>query len=240
MVAELEASGFDALTVFPRLRLESFWEKVAMPQLATLFFSTVPAWLSNRTRLPLLGVGGGPGNLVSRVAYDRAGAHDSVRDAVVDDVGLMRNVRAAGGRTIVVRSGELVSLRMYSSLREIVDGFTKNAYAALGSSLFASAFALVMLLVVHLMPYVWLTQWLINGATFQPVAAALGAAIVPLMVVTRLLLFASLQYDLRFALFAHPLMALVWGFIIARSTWLAGIRKRIVWRGREYDSRNTR
>ena len=105
-----------------------------MPMLAIFCFTFMPTWMSNRTRFAALAIGGGTGNLVVRSAYEAAGGHEALKDSVVDDVALARLVRRSGGTTEIVRADELIALRMYHGLNEVVEGFTKNAFAIYGRS----------------------------------------------------------------------------------------------------------
>ena len=42
------------------------------------------------------------------------------------------------------------------------------------------------------------------------------------------------------ALLLHPLQMLLWTFIMLRSMWITGVRRRLTWRGRSYDAAQTR
>jgi chlorobactene glucosyltransferase len=224
-VAHQQRSGAAMIALLPHFELHGFWENVAMPQLAVTALSYIPLWLSNRTTVGLLGVGGGPGNLVRRADYDAVGGHEALRDAVIDDVGLARLVRRSGRRTEVVRADDLISLRMYHGLREIVDGFTKNAFAAMGRSYLAAFVATLLMVLTNLVPYALL---------FVPPVRGLAIATVMLISLTRVVLFAALRWRLDNALLLHPLMTLVWAWIFLRSIWFTGVRNEVLWRGRTY------
>ena len=228
-VDDLRRHDARMITLLPHLEMHGFWENVAMPQLTLTAFTFIPTWLSNRTTIPRLGLGGGTGNLVWREAYDKAGGHEALKDAVIDDVGLARLVRRAGMRTQVVRAETLVSVRMYHGGREIVDGFTKNTFAVFGRRYLLAITLAILGLVFHVWPYV--------AAIAGNVLAIATVAVITL---TRLILFAALRYSLLAAVFAHPLCMLVWTWIILRSMWITGIRKRLMWRGRTYDASRTR
>jgi hypothetical protein len=157
------------------------------------------------------------------------GGHESLKSAVVDDVGLARLLRREGHRTEVVRAREHVRVRMYHGLREIVNGFTKNAFAVFSYSYPASFFFLALALVFHLLPY----ALALTGS--RPAVIAIG-----LISLTRLILFRAVGYRLDNALLGHPLMIATWCFILVRSIWLTGIRRRLHWRGRTYDAASTR
>ena len=225
----LRASGVAMLALLPSLVMRSFWERVVMPQLALVVYSLLPTWLANRTTIGVLGVGGGTGNMIWRRDYDALGGHAALRDAVIDDVGLARLVRRSGRRTGVVRAEDLVSVRMYEGGREIIDGFTKNTFSVFDRSYVATIIVTILGIVFHIVPYAL-------ALAGHPVAIAT----VGLITLTRLLVFASLGYRLHYALWAHPLMMLVWTWITLRSMWITGVRKRLAWRGRSYDAGRTR
>ena len=228
-VARLEESGAALTSLFPKLGMHGFWEHIAMPNLAVFAFMVLDVWVSNRTRTPMLAIGGGPGNLVRRDIYDAAGGHEALRDAVVDDVALARLIRRSGHRTEVVRADDLVYVRMYRGLRQVVDGFTKNCFATFGRRYVMTLVMFLLSIVLHIYPY---------AAALTGDAAAIATVIV--ISASRLVLFSSLGYRLDNALFGNPLMVLLWMWILIRSTWITGVRRRLHWRGRMYDASRTR
>jgi hypothetical protein len=64
--------------------------------------------------------------VVRRSTYDRAGGHAAVRDQVVEDLALLRNVKRAGGRGGVVDGTALATCRMYDDWTELKDGYGKS------------------------------------------------------------------------------------------------------------------
>ena len=228
-VDHLETSSTGMISLFPRFELRGFWEHVAMPSLAVFLFTFLPLWFANRTRKSRFGIGGGSGNLIRRDLYVSSGGHEALHDAVIDDVALARLARRHGARTEIVRADDLISLRMYHGLREIIDGFTKNVFAAFNRSYaFAALFFLVGVL-FYAFPY----ALALSGDV-------IGIATVALISVSRAVLFHSLGYRLDNALLGHPPMMLVWLYITARSVWFTGIRRQLHWRGRTYDASGTR
>lgn len=229
-VGQFEELGDIALlALLPRVEMQGFWEHVVMPNLAVFAFAGLPLWAVNRTRLRIFGVGGGTGNLVRRADYDGAGGHESLRDAVVDDVGLARLMRRAGHRTAVARAEPYVRVRMYHGLGEIVRGFTKNAFAVFGYNYFVALAFFFLAFFFHLLPY--------GLAATGNVLALVTVGVISL---TRLILFASLGYRLDNALLAQPLMTAAWCWILLRSMWFTGIRRQLHWRGRTYDAGRTK
>lgn len=228
-VAWLQASGRDMIALLPHFEMRGFWDHVAMPNLALFVFMAMPTWLANRSSIPALAIGGGTGNLVRRDAYDAAGGHEALKDAVVDDVALARLIRRSGRTTSAVRAEKFVSVHMYDGLREIVNGFTKNGFATFGRSYTVALLTVLITTAGNLLPYV-----------FAAAGDRVSMAAVGVITLTRLILFASLGYSLLAAIFLHPLMIVVWDWILLRSMWITGIRRQLAWRGRMYDARATR
>ncbi|MEA2325952.1 MAG: chlorobactene glucosyltransferase [Thermoanaerobaculia bacterium] len=227
-VAYLQARGVALLSLFPFLEMRGFGEYASMPMMPMVFHTFLPTWISNRTRFARLAVGSGTGNLVVREIYEKSGGHEALSDAVVDDIALARLIRRNGWTTHIVRAESLVSLRMYRGLREVIDGFTKNTFSALGRNYLAGFLVVIGCVVFHILPYVLaLTGDRISIATIVIIS------------ITRLILFRSLRYRLDAALFLHPVMAAIWTWIFIRSIWLTGIRRKLLWRGRTYDARGT-
>jgi len=223
-----QRSDAGLVALLPRFALHGFWEHIAMPQLAFLVFASTPLWLANRTRHRLLAIGGGPGNLVRRSAYEKAGGHAAIRNAVIDDVGLARLIRRHAP-TMAVLADDYVSVRMYQGLGEIVRGFTKNMWFVFGGSLTGAFILHLMTVVFHIAPYLWAF-----GAEGN--LQRVGLATIGIISLTRLIVFVPLHYGALNAIFGHPLMTAVWLIIFARSTWIVGIRRQLGWRGRSYDA----
>jgi glycosyltransferase involved in cell wall biosynthesis len=217
------------VSLFPRFEMHGFWEHIGMTGLATVGFMVMPAWLGNRTSIVELGIGGGPGNLVRRDAFEEIGGYEALKDAIIDDVGMARQIRARGQRTEFVIGDTLASLRMYHGRREIIDGFTKNLFPVLGGSYVIAILMLLLVVLFDFVPY----ALALRGDVLAVVAVGLIA-------VSRVVLFARLRYRLDNALFGFPLSQLFWAWILFRSMWVTGIRRQMHWRGRAYGRNWTR
>jgi chlorobactene glucosyltransferase len=217
------------VSLFPRFEMQGFWEHIGMTGLATVGFMVMPAWLGNRTSIVELGIGGGPGNLVRRDAFEEIGGYEALKDAIIDDVGMARQIRARGLRTEFVIGDTLASLRMYHGPREIIEGFTKNLFPVLGGSYVVAILMLLLVVLFDVAPY----ALALRGDVLALVAVGLIA-------VSRVVLFARLRYRLDNALFGFPLSQLFWGWVLLRSIWVTGVRRQMHWRGRAYGGKWTR
>jgi chlorobactene glucosyltransferase len=151
-VNALQSAGADLLSVIPHQRMVTFWEKVLLPLLAFSTFCYLPMFLIRRTKDPRLAMANGQYMLFRRAAYDAIGGHAAVRTALVEDVWLARLVKEKGLVLEVMDGGSEVSCRMYSSLRGIWNGFSKNLFAGFRYSLPAMLAVALFNLVVSVVP----------------------------------------------------------------------------------------
>ena len=228
-VAHLERDRHVALLgLLPYFKMRGFFENIVMPGLPMLCLTFFPVSLSNRSRVVAFALAFGAGILVRREAYERAGRHEAIKHAVIDDVGLARLFRRNGEITEAVRADDFVSVRMYHGGGEILDGFTKNAFAALSRSYLLAVPFLLLIIGCSLFPY------------FAAVSGDLYAvATIVLITIVRLIVFANLGYRLDYAVFGQPLMAVFGVVIFVRSIWKTGIRGEVEWRGVTYNVRDT-
>jgi chlorobactene glucosyltransferase len=237
-VLHLTRHRIDLLALVPRMEARGFWENVLMPNLLFLFYCG-PAFLANRDRTRWLAVGGGAGNLVRRTAYEAIGGHAALKDSVIDDVKLALLLKRAGYRTQVVRAEDRIAVRMYRGFREVWNGFSKNAAylfsGGMGILLFAFLAATLLLSVLPVAVLVGAAA----GASVPSADLLLAALGLGLLVATRMALALAIGEPLWPA-WTHPILAVVWTGIIGRSLYLRVIRRRLIWRGREFDARGAR
>jgi chlorobactene glucosyltransferase len=111
------------LSVLARQRCCSLWERLLLPYAYALYFAG--AWRINRPGRPA--VANGQYMLIRRSAYEAISGHAAVRSAIIEDVALARCMAARGYRVVLARGETELTVRMYSSLRSIFEGFGKNA-----------------------------------------------------------------------------------------------------------------
>lgn len=99
----------------------------------TLFFILwMGVWAHGRKRQSIVAAGAGAFILVRRGIYDRAGGHEAIRLAVIDDFALARLVRIAGGRTEIALPGDWLLVPYAPTYRDLFRVTRKNAFALVG------------------------------------------------------------------------------------------------------------
>jgi chlorobactene glucosyltransferase len=235
-VSGLEEDGADLLTVVGRQLMETFWERLVQPQIFFMMFFRFPRFEQTaRNDRWRDAIANGQFMLFRRDAYERIGGHEAVRDEIVEDLALAQHVKRAGLQ-LRVRSAETdLATRMYRSLRELVDGWSKNI--VLGGLQSLPVWLRTLTPPVALLAGVGL--WIAPPAALAAAVAGMGGG--------DLLVWSAIVYvtsAVTWALFTrqmggparygplYPLGALVGAFIFVRS-WTRG--RHVAWKGRRYE-----
>ena len=232
-VGALRETGADLLTIAPRQRCETFWERIVMPQIWLLLGVRYHPARVNHSRRPRDVIANGQFILMSRASYEAVGTHEAVRGDVAEDLALAQAVVAGGGRLHFAFAERLMETRMYQGLGALIEGWSKNVYLG-GRRSFPEEPVLRALVPVMLA--------LAFGFWLAPASALVfgvlaGAPAPSAIVATGLgalfwcLICFGMQIPAIYGL-GYPLGAALALYIAARST-LRG-RRRVEWRGRTY------
>jgi hypothetical protein len=220
-VGLLRTAGLQLVSPYPRQIALTASERLVQPLLQWSWLTTLPLRLAERSSRPTLGAANGQFLVVDAATYRRSGGHAaaSVRAAVLDDVALLRAVKAVGGRGGVVDGTMLASCRMYENWPQLRDGYTKSLWSAFGSRAGAGA-VVAGLGLVYLVPPVAAL-----GGSLTGLGGYLAAVIGRYAVAER-----TAGRSLPDAL-AHPASIAVFGWLTVRSL-AARQRGELSWRGR--------
>ena len=125
------SEGASLVSLLPELNCQTFWESVVQPLAAITLMQSFPLHVVNNDRSSLA-FANGQYILIKRSAYEAAGGHRAVRERFVEDIGIAEKVKALGLPIRVALVRGLVSCRMYSSFSQLVRGWSRILYDALG------------------------------------------------------------------------------------------------------------
>jgi hypothetical protein len=226
VVAYCEQHRIDHAAVFPWVWSSTFWLDGVMNTLLRVLAAGSRAWKVPDPR-SRISVGGGNFNLVRRAALARAGGLAPLRMEVIDDAALGQVLKWSGARPCVLNGRGFVGLWFYRSVRDVVVGIEKNAFAMLGRfSVPRFAAVLTALSVCELGALVTLAAG--AGWPFVLAAATLALAALVQLAVARWYGRPLLPTVLA------PLGWLVFAFAALRSAVLTLRRGGITWRGTHY------
>jgi len=232
-VGALRETGADLLTIAPRQRCETFWERIVMPQIWLLLGVRYHPARVNHSRRPRDVIANGQFILMSRASYEAVGTHEAVRGDVAEDLALAQAVVGRGGRLHFAFAERLMETRMYQGLGALIEGWSKNV--DLGGRRSYPEEPLLRALVPVMLALAF-GFWLAPASAL--VFGVLAGAPAPSAIVATglgalfwCLICFGMQIPAIYGL-GYPLGAALALYIAARST-LRG-RRRVEWRGRTY------
>ena len=113
------------LSYSPQQEVRGFWEKAIMPVVFAELTRTYRTEDINDPDSPAAAANG-QYLLIAREAYDAVGGHAAVIRTLLEDVELARAVKRSGRRIRFRYGGDRVRARMYRSVAQLREGWTKN------------------------------------------------------------------------------------------------------------------
>lgn len=219
------AERADHLSLLARAQMIGFWEKVVMTSFALGFLMGVEPWLASDPRSKRY-VGIGAFQMLRREVYEGVGGHRRLAMEVVEDMKLGKLVKQAGYRSVVGRVEDEISVRWQAGLGNLVRGTTKNFFAATGFNLPLAIFQVCGLLLMSVLP--WIAIFTAHGWPRLLAGVSVALALLLHGAVTR-----ETETSAFYALM-HPIGALIFTWMLVRSTIVTLWRGGIVWRDTFY------
>ena len=226
----------DLISVGGRQELGTFWERVVQPQVFTMLLVRYGGTeRMGGSRRASDKIANGQCILVRRDIYASIGGHAAVRDKVAEDLMLAQTVFRAGKRVSLVLGLDQLSTRMYTSLRELAEGWGKNIYAAGADTLpIRGLGGRILLPILLLAPMV-----LVLAPPIMTVLALTGLVNISPVVPAAATLTLMLGWGLIYAAFGvsplfgalYPVGAAVLLYIVVVAI---GRGRRVMWKGRSY------
>jgi hypothetical protein len=225
IVSLFRARKLDHLALLGDVERSNFWDTILISFFAMGFqLATDPYSVGNPNSRAYVGVGAF--QLLRRQSYEACGTHRRLAMEVVDDMKLGKIVKMARLRSGVAVATNFVSVAWHLGLRNLVQGTEKNFFAGAQFRVPVAATQIGALVIMNVAPVVGILfaqGWM---RIFATIALAAGMAFHSgVDVVMRI----SPLYCLTL-----PLGALIFSYMILRSTIITLRQGGIVWRGTFY------
>jgi glycosyltransferase involved in cell wall biosynthesis len=224
-VGYMEARGIDHLAVAPDVRMPGSLLKVFVVAFCIFFSLYARPWKAKDPKSRRF-VGIGAFNLVRKEVYRAVGTHQAIAMRPDDDIKLGKLIKKAGYRPEFLFGMGMMDVEWYASVRELIDGLMKNAFAGVEYRVSAIIGASAVQLAVNVWPFLALV--LTQGET-----RALNAATVLIMLAlcgdTARFLGVPRWYAIGF-----PVATLLFIYIMWKSMLTALLDGGITWRGTHY------
>ena len=217
----------------------TFWERTVLPLvMLALSVGFSPRKVNDPERKDA--IANGQFIFIKRSVYEAVGGHEAIKSSIVEDKDLAVLVKGKGYRLVVADGREVASTRMYTSLPEMWEGWTKNIYLGLRDDrrlLLLGVFGAFLAFTAALL----LPAWVIWGVILMATGSGVEGSVV---LVEALLLWVYLIFwrirasrgmgiSSWYAL-TLPIGAGVFAAMMITSAWnvLSGVG--VTWKGRTY------
>ena len=229
----------DMFTIMTFQILGSFWEKAVLPLVMTaLSVGFSPRKVNDPKKKDA--IANGQFIMVKRSVYNAIGGHESVKNSIVEDKAISEQVKWNGHRLVVADGIKVAKTRMYTSLPEMWEGWTKNIYLGLSDqpSLMAlGVFGALLTVLASLFLPVWPLlglNWYFNGGSWMASGVFIESLLLwAYLIYIRAKVAVNMNISPWYAL-TTPLGAGVFGAMMFTSAWMVLSRKGVTWKGRRY------
>jgi glycosyltransferase involved in cell wall biosynthesis len=125
-------TGHDLLSAWPQQLGDTPLARLVQPLQQWSWLTTLPLGVADRSRRPQLVAANGQFLVGDAAAYRMAGGHAAVSDQVLDDIGLARAFKRAGGRVGLADASDVAACLMYDTDADLVAGYAKSLWTAFG------------------------------------------------------------------------------------------------------------
>ena len=229
----------DMFTIVTFQVLGSFWEKVVMPIVLTaLSVGFSPRKVNDPGRKDA--VANGQFILIKRSIFEAIGGYESLKNQIVEDKAMAEKVKWNGYRLVVADGMKIMRTRMYTSLPEIWEGWTKNIYLGLNeqaSMLILGAFGGLLALTAAFFLPIWPLAgilWVLGGGGWLAALVIFEAMMLwSILLHERAKIARKLEISPWYA-FTLPLGAAVFAAMMLASAWKVISGRGVTWKGRVY------
>jgi len=114
----------DMISVVPTLKMHSFWETLLQPICGAVLMVWFPPMKVNDPAKSHA-YANGMFMFISRGAYEKIGTHKAIAGSLIEDIDMARRVKNAGLCLRMIPSEDMISVRMYTSLSQIIRGWVR-------------------------------------------------------------------------------------------------------------------
>lgn len=226
---EAEKHRASLVSYSPRQIVTGFWQRAVMPLIFSELASVYPPKQVNDPE-KRIAAANGQFLLVESEAYFSVGGHRAIGREVLEDVALANRIKRSSHRLRFRYAPDALSARMYRTLPEMIEGWTKNLVL-----LFPSPIALALWRVLDVLLFIGIPS---VALTWPYMAAWQRGALMLIWVRTLWRYYARVArsnfpaVDCAVSILGVPFFV----YLLIRSVIHHRIKKTVTWKGRSYSA----
>ena len=144
-------NDIDLFSILPDLEMNGFWEKVIQPVCSGVMMIWFSPDKVNNPDKPNA-YANGAFMLMRREVYEAIGTHEAVKTEVNEDMHMADRIKKSGMKLRVLRSDGLYTVRMYTSFKQIIRGWSRIFFGTFGT-LKRLTISFLLMAAMGLLPY---------------------------------------------------------------------------------------
>lgn len=206
------------LSLFANQQMPTTGEKMVVPLMHFILLNLLPLRLVFLIKNASVAAASGQFMFFDAAAYKEYQWHKQVKNMIVEDIGIMRQVKANGLNAETLLANGMVSCRMYNGFFEGINGFSKNFLAAFNYSIPGFLFFLLLL---------------VGGPILVIFTTDLSLLFffIGLIILTRIMISLTARQNVFYNVLLHPLQMLSL-VAISYTAIQRHLTKSTVWKGR--------
>lgn len=215
----------DHLTVMPAVIAPGIALNMFVGTFGLFFVIFTKPWQAHKPQ-STHSIGIGAFNLVRTTVYRAIGGHEAIKMRPDDDVKLAKLLKQHTKQVEILNGQQMISVRWYPTVRAMIKGLMKNAFAGLDYQLSTVLFSSALLFLLFIWPVLALfvttgLTWLINGGS--------------VLIMFVLYAYTAQSSQLHpWSAIGFPLMVLLFIYVMWRSMVLTLLNDGISWRDTHY------
>ena len=162
-------NDIDLFSILPDLEMNGFWEKTIQPVCSGVMMIWFSPDKVNNPDKPNA-YANGAFMLMRREVYEAIGTHEAVKTEVNEDMHMADRIKKSGMKLRVLRSDGLYTVRMYTSFKQIIRGWSRIFFGTFGT-LKRLTISFLLMTVMGLLPYAAALVGLLGLGSGAPTAA---------------------------------------------------------------------
>lgn len=215
----LKNNDLKLLSLFPDQIMLTLGEKLTVPLMHNILLSLLPLLSIKNTKYSSLAAANGQFMFFDAENYKINQWHQLAKKEITEDIKIIRLMKIKGYKTMTLLGNNLVKCRMYQSLEESINGFSKNIILMLGGS--------ITFLFIYLAFMSWIWIYLIFNFSFFNLVP-----IILIVITQRTLISYISNQNLLDNLIFYPIQIILLNFISFLSLYKK-ISKKQTWKGRK-------
>ncbi len=211
---------------FPRQIVGTWLERLLVPMMAYLIYTHLPIAYVQKSTNPIFAAAHGGFIAIHRHTYNKIGGHETIKDAMVDDMALFKRVKAYHDPALLLKIDRYVYMRMYHTPKEVIEGYAKNSYHGINKNNLLLIGICSYYLFLYLLPVVGL---MMNGSVRILSMICIGIAILTKAIVDKVN-----RLSIIHSLFIAVSSIFVIGLLVYAASQ-SYVKKGYTWKGRHYE-----